>query len=53
MLTLTSPVEFLGDARGVLRGARLVRMELGEPDASGRRSSRIVPGSEYVLALEW
>ena len=34
---LTNPVEFLDDGRGWLRAARCVRMELGEPDASGRR----------------
>ena len=34
---LTNPVEFLGDEKGWLTGARCVRMELGEPDASGRR----------------
>ena len=34
---LTNPVEFLGDANGWLTGARCVRMELGEPDESGRR----------------
>jgi len=33
---LTNPVEFLDDGRGWLRAARCVRMELGEPDASGR-----------------
>jgi len=50
-LTLTNPVELLGDARGWLRAARCVRMELGPPDASGR--SRPVPleGSEFELPL--
>ncbi len=46
---LTSPVEFLGDEKGWLTGARSVRMELGEPDASGRRRPVPVAGSEFVL----
>ena len=37
---LTNPIEFLGDEKGWLTGARCMRMELGEPDADGRRSSR-------------
>jgi glutamate synthase (NADPH/NADH) small chain len=46
---LTNPVEFLGDEKGWLTGARCVQMELGEPDASGRRSPVAIPGSEFVL----
>ena len=46
---LTNPVEFLGDEKGWLTGARCVRMELGDPDASGRRRPLPVAGSEYVL----
>jgi glutamate synthase (NADPH/NADH) small chain len=46
---LTNPVEFLGDPQGWLTGARCVRMELGEPDASGRRRPVPIAGSEYVL----
>jgi glutamate synthase (NADPH/NADH) small chain len=46
---LTNPVEFLGDANGWLTGARCVRMELGEPDASGRRRPVPVAGSELIL----
>jgi glutamate synthase (NADPH/NADH) small chain len=51
-LTLTNPVEFLGDDRGRLRAARCVRMELGEPDESGRRKSSAVPGSEFEIPLD-
>jgi glutamate synthase (NADPH/NADH) small chain len=47
--TLTNPLEFLGDEKGWLKGARCVRMELGEPDADGRRSVKPIPGSEHVL----
>ena len=46
---LTNPIEFLGDEKGWLTGARCVRMELGESDAGGRRRSLPVAGSEFVL----
>jgi glutamate synthase (NADPH/NADH) small chain len=46
---LTNPIEFLGDEKGWLTGARCVRMELGEPDESGRRRPVAVAGSEYIL----
>jgi len=44
---LTAPVEILGDAYGNVRALRCVRMELGAPDDSGRRSPVAVPGSEF------
>ena len=46
---LTSPIEFIGDEKGWLTGARCVRMELGEPDADGRRRPVAIQGSEFVL----
>jgi glutamate synthase (NADPH/NADH) small chain len=46
---LTAPVEFLGDEKGWLTGARCVRMELSEPDESGRRRPVEIKGSEFVL----
>lgn len=46
---LTNPVEFVGDNNGWLTGVRCVKMELGEPDESGRRSPKAIPGSEHVL----
>jgi glutamate synthase (NADPH/NADH) small chain len=49
---LTNPVEVLGDERGWVRGVRCVRMTLGEPDASGRRSPVEVPGSEFDIECE-
>jgi glutamate synthase (NADPH/NADH) small chain len=49
---LTNPVEFLGDERGWLTGARCVRMQLGEPDADGRRRPMPIPGSEFVLPAD-
>jgi len=46
---LVSPLEILGGDTGWVRGVRLQRMELGEPDASGRRRPVPVPGSEFEL----
>jgi len=46
---LTNPEELLGDEKGWLTGARCVRMELGEPDASGRRSPVEIKGSDFIL----
>jgi len=48
---LTAPVEFLSDEKGWLRAARCVRMELGEPDSSGRRRPLPIAGSEFELPL--
>ena len=48
---LTNPVEFLDDGRGWLRAARCQRMELGEPDASGRRRPIPIAGSEFEVPL--
>jgi glutamate synthase (NADPH) small chain len=50
--TLTQPVEFLGDEKGWLRGVRCIRMELGEPDDSGRRRPVPVEGSEFEIPLD-
>lgn len=49
---LTNPVEILGDGDGWVRGIRCVRMELGEPDESGRRSPKEIPGSEFDIECE-
>ncbi|MFO0956692.1 MAG: NADPH-dependent glutamate synthase [Isosphaeraceae bacterium] len=49
--TLTNPVAFLADERGTLAAVRCIRMELGEPDASGRRSPVAIPGSEFDLPV--
>ncbi len=46
---LCNPVEILGDENGLVKGVKCIRMELGEPDASGRRSPVEVPGSEFVI----
>ncbi|OJW15629.1 MAG: glutamate synthase (NADPH), homotetrameric [Planctomycetales bacterium 71-10] len=52
VMALTNPVEFLGDADGFVNAMRCVRMELGEPDASGRRSPVVVPGSEFETSIQ-
>ncbi len=49
---LRNPLEFIGDADGNLISVRLQEMELGEPDASGRRRPLPVSGSEKVLPLD-
>jgi glutamate synthase (NADPH/NADH) small chain len=51
-LLLTNPVEYLGDKDGWVTGVKCIRMELGEPDASGRRSPVPVPGSEFVIDVD-
>ena len=47
ILTLTNPVEYLGEER--VRAVRVLRMELGEPDSSGRRRPIPIPGSEFEI----
>ncbi len=49
---LTNPTEILVDENGWVKGMKCVRMELGEPDASGRRSPVEVPGSEFVMDVD-
>ncbi len=49
---LTNPVRFLGDDRGWVKAMECVRMELGEPDASGRRRPVPIPGSEFILETD-
>ena len=50
--TLTNPVEVLGNEAGEVCGMRCVEMELGEPDASGRRRPIVKEGSEFVLDVD-
>ncbi|MFB3890587.1 MAG: NADPH-dependent glutamate synthase [Phycisphaerae bacterium] len=49
---LVAPLEILGDEQGWVRGVRLQRMELGEPDASGRRRPVPIKGSEFELPAD-
>lgn len=48
-ITLTNPVEYLADEQGRVKQVKVQKMELGEPDASGRRSPVPVEGSEYLI----
>ena len=50
--TLCNPVEIIGDENGRVCGMKCIRMELGEPDASGRRRPIEVPGSEFILEVD-
>lgn len=49
---LTNPVEILEDEKGWVRGIKCIKMELGEPDESGRRRPVEVPGSEFVIDVD-
>lgn len=49
---LEAPVEILGDEKGNVTALKNVRMELGEPDASGRRRPVVIEGSEYTLPMD-
>ena len=49
---LTNPKEILVDENGWCKGMRVIKMELGEPDASGRRRPVEIPGSEYEIELD-
>ena len=49
---LTNPVEVIGDENGWVKAVKCIRMELGEPDASGRRSPMEVPGSEFEIETD-
>jgi glutamate synthase (NADPH/NADH) small chain len=49
---LTNPTRFLGDERGMVKAMEVVQMELGEPDASGRRSPRVKKGSEHIVDVD-
>ena len=49
---LNNPTQILGDENGNVKGMECIRMELGEPDASGRRRPVEVPGSEFTLDVD-
>lgn len=49
---LTNPVEILADDKGWVKGMKCVKMELGEPDESGRRRPVVKEGSEFVLDVD-
>ncbi|HWJ02735.1 MAG TPA: NADPH-dependent glutamate synthase [Verrucomicrobiae bacterium] len=49
---LTNPIEIIGDENGMVKGMKCLRYELGEPDASGRRSPVPIKGSEFILEVD-
>lgn len=49
---LTNPTEILEDEKGWVKGIRCIKMELGEPDASGRRRPVEIPGSEFDMEVD-
>ena len=51
-LTLHNPLEYLGDEQGNVRAVVLQKMELGEPDASGRRSPQPIPGATETIEID-
>lgn len=51
-MTLANPVEYLADERGRVRAVRVQRMELGEPDASGRRKPVPIPGAVDEIEID-
>ncbi len=51
-LLLANPLRFLGDQDGRLTGVECLQMELGEPDASGRRRPVPIPGSEFLVEID-
>lgn len=51
-ILLANPKKFIGDENGWLTGVEITRMELGEPDASGRRKPVAIPNSEYVIDID-
>ena len=51
-LTLHNPIEYLSDEQGNVRAVVLQKMELGEPDASGRRSPQPIPGATETIEID-
>jgi len=49
---LTNPVRYIGDENGFVKQMECLKMELGEPDASGRRRPVPMPGSEFILDVD-
>jgi len=52
LVLLANPLRLLGDEKGWLTGVECIRMELGEPDESGRRRPVPIEGSEFVLEVD-
>ncbi len=51
-MILTNPIRYIGDEKGVVKQVECLKMELGQPDESGRRSPDSVKGSEFIIDIE-
>ena len=51
-LTLYNPIKYIGDEKGKVKQMLLQKMELGEPDASGRRSPIVIPGKTELINVD-
>ena len=51
-INLANPIQYFADEKGRVKSMRVQRMELGEPDASGRRSPKVIEGSEYNIDVD-
>jgi glutamate synthase (NADPH/NADH) small chain len=51
-LNLNNPIEYIGDSEGRVKQMRVIKMELGEPDDSGRRRPVPIDGSEYTIDVD-
>ena len=51
-MLLTNPTKIIGDENGQVKGIECIKMELGEPDASGRRSPKAIEGSDFTLDVD-
>jgi glutamate synthase (NADPH/NADH) small chain len=49
---LTNPIKYIGDENGWVKAMECIKMELGEPDSSGRRRPVEIPGSNFVLPVD-
>lgn len=51
-INLANPIQYFADEKGRVKSMRVQRMELGDPDASGRRSPKVIEGSEYNIDVD-
>jgi glutamate synthase (NADPH/NADH) small chain len=51
-MLLTAPVKYVGNDQGILKGLECMRMQLGEPDSSGRRRPVPIDGSNFVISCD-
>jgi len=51
-LNLNNPIEYIGDSEGRVKQMKIQKMALGEPDDSGRRRPKPIPGSEYLIDVD-